>query len=88
MVLIEAKARTDMRFLEVAVVKDAIVLKFNDRHPALSGGSDLVSALSQTTLWETFGLACQAQLGMLDDVQSLLDSWGVHLAAAARRARL
>jgi len=87
-VLIEAKARTDMRFLEVAVVKDSIVLKFNDRHPALSGDSDLASALSQTTLWETFGLACQAQLGMLDDVQSFLDSWGVHLAAASRRAKL
>ena len=87
-VLIETKARTDLRFLEVVVVKDSIVLKFNDRHPAVSGASDLAAALSQTTLWETFGMACRAQLGMLEDVQSFLDSWGVHLASAARRAKL
>jgi len=87
-ILIEAKARIDLRFLEVVVVKDSIVLKFNDRHPAFSGAADLAAAMSQRTLWETFGMACRAQLGMLDDVQSFLDSWGVYLAAAARRAKL
>jgi hypothetical protein len=87
-VLIETKARTDLRFLEVVVVKDSIVLKFNDRHPAFSEGSALKAALSQPMLWESFGMACRAQLGMVEDVQSLLDGWGVHLASSARRSKL
>lgn len=87
-VLIETKARTDLRFLEVVVVKDSIVLKFNDRHPAFSGRSELVAALSEPMLWKSFGMACRAQLGMVEDVQSFLDGWGVHLASSARRDKL
>jgi len=86
-VWIEKAERNDLRFLEVAVVKDAIVLKFNDRHPAFCGSSELKAVLLQPSLWLSFGEACRAQLGMLEEVQTFLDSWGVHLAVAVRKGK-
>ena len=83
--VVEVKARSDLRLMEVVMVAGTLVIKFNDRHPAMLDGSPFQRSFEDRKLWRTFGLACRDQLGQLEEIQSLLDAWGVHLAQSTRR---
>lgn len=87
LVSVEETERTDLRLIDVSMIRGTLVVKLNSRHPAYESGSPFYDALHQKELWNSLGLACRDNLGQLDVVQSLLNSLGVHLATAARGVR-
>jgi hypothetical protein len=86
-VLVEWKDRLDLRLLEAKQVGNSMVLTLNGRHPALQADSPYSTFFADVGQWQAFGRACRDNLGHLEEVQSLLDSWGVHLASVVRAFR-
>jgi hypothetical protein len=86
-VLVERKDRLDARLVEAKLVGNSMVLTLNGCHPALRADSPYCAHFADSGQWQAIGRACRDHLGNLEEVQSFLDSWGVHLASVIRASR-
>lgn len=86
-VLVERKDRLDARLLEAKLVGNHMVLTLNTRHPAMQADSPYSAFFADAGQWQAFGRACRDHLGNMEEVQSFLDSWGIHLASVMRASR-
>lgn len=86
-VLIEKKDRLDSRLVEAKLVGNSMVLTLNGRHPAMQADSPYCAFFADEGQWRAFGRACRDHLGNMEEVQSFLDSWGLHLNSVMRASR-
>lgn len=86
-VLVERRDRLDSRLLDAKLVGNHIVLTLNTRHPAMQVDSPYSAFFSDAGQWQALGRACRDHLGNMEEIQSFLDSWGIHLASVMRASR-